>query len=226
MSEGVQASPNPAAANPHGATAAIFPVLVGLGSVFGAWNAPSGSLASSILLLGGIGLVVVGIAIVVLRRIVQDPRDYYGGLALVGLALFAIWASSDLPGMHGFAFGPGTAPRIFASILGLCGAGVALVGCFTEGPGIERYAFRGPIFLTASTLVFAVTIRHFGLVIATFVSILVSAAGSSETRWIEAIIWGAFLTVFCALLFPYALNLPMPLWPQNFSFTASMFSIR
>ena len=30
---------------------------------------------------------------------------------LVLVALFALWAGSDLPGMRGFAFGPGTAPR-------------------------------------------------------------------------------------------------------------------
>jgi len=226
MSEGVQASPNPAASNPRGLTASIFPVVMGLASAVGAWDAPGGSLASSMMLLAAVGLVVVGIAILVLRRVIQDPRDYYGGLALLGLALFAVWASSDLPGMHGFAFGPGTAPRLFAAILGAAGAAVALVGCFTEGPGIERYAFRGPIFLTASTLVFAVTIRHFGLVVASFVSIVVSAAGSEETRWVETLIWGAFLTAFCAVLFPYALNLPMPLWPQNFTLSLGMFSIR
>jgi putative tricarboxylic transport membrane protein len=226
MSEGVQASPNPAVGNQHGLSGAIVPIVMGLVSGFGAWDVPSGSVASSILLFTGIGLVAVGVAIVVLRRIIQDPRDYYGGLALLGLALFAIWASSDLPGMHGFAFGPGTAPRLFAGILGGSGAAVALVGCFSEGPGLERFAIRGPVFITLSTIVFAVTIRHFGLVVASFISILVSAAGSNESRWLETIIWGAFLTAFCAFLFPYALNLPMPLWPQNLSFSASMFSIR
>jgi len=45
---------------------------------------------------------------------VRGPRDFYGGLVLVGIAAFAYWASFDLPGMRGFAFGPGTAPRGFA----------------------------------------------------------------------------------------------------------------
>ena len=48
---------------------------------------------------------------------VRGPRDFYGGLALIGLAIVAIWASGDLPGTHGFAFGPGTAPRLFAGLL-------------------------------------------------------------------------------------------------------------
>ena len=48
------------------------------------------------------------------RRIIRSPKDFWGGLSLVLLAAFALWASSDLPGMRGFAFGPGTAPRLFA----------------------------------------------------------------------------------------------------------------
>ena len=43
----------------------------------------------------------------------RNPKDYFGGILLIALALFAFWASNDLPGMRGFAFGPGTAPRLF-----------------------------------------------------------------------------------------------------------------
>lgn len=225
MSEGVQASPKPAVGHPHGITAAVAPIVMGLVGALGYWNVPSRSLAGTMLLVVAIGLVAAGIAIVVTRATIHDPRDYYGGLALLGLAMFAVWSSSDLPGMHGFAFGPGTAPRLFAGILGASGIGVALVGCFSEGPGLERFAFRGPFFLTLSVFVFAISVRHFGLVIASYVSLIVSGAGTKEVRWIELIIWAAALTLFCALLFPYALNLPIPLWPQNFTLS-TMFSIR
>ena len=225
MSEGVQASENAVVGHPQGIVAAVAPIVVGLASAVSSWDTPSGSLAGVMLLYPGIALVAAGIAIVVLRATIRDPRDYYGGLALAALALFAIWASSDLPGMHGFAFGPGTAPRLFAGILGGSGIGVALVGCFSEGPGLERFAFRGPFFLTISVFIFAITVRHLGLVIASYTSLIVSAAGTDEVRWVETIIWAATLTLFCALLFPYALNLPIPLWPQNFSFS-TMFSIR
>jgi hypothetical protein len=146
-------------------------------------------------------------------------------LALVGLALFALWASRDLPGMHGFAFGPGTAPRLFAGILGVLGAGVALVGLLTDGPALERWAIRGPIFLTAAVLIFALTIRNLGLVISSYISIVCAAAATSEVRWFETLIWAAVLSAFCAFLFPIALNLPLPLWPQNLT-AGKIFSIR
>lgn len=223
MSEGVRAAPSPAGHVVEGAIAAI---VLGAAGAIGGWAAPSGAFAQSALFLCAAFLVVAGAAMLLLRRGVHGPRDYYGGLALIGMAMFALWASSDLPGMHGFAFGPGTGPRIFASMLAVMGVIVAVIGMFTEGAGLERYAFRGPFFITIATIVFAFTIRSFGLVVASFVSILISAAGSSEVRWIETVIWGAVLTVFCSLLFPYALNLPMPLWPSPNISLATMFSIR
>src|ERR1700740_1432171 len=48
---------------------------------------------------------------------VRGPQDFVGGIALMAIALFALWASSDLQGMHGFSFGAGTAPRMFAVLL-------------------------------------------------------------------------------------------------------------
>jgi hypothetical protein len=213
-------------------------------------------------------LAIFGIISLSVR--IRSPQDYYGGAVLVALALFAVWASGDLPGMRGFAFGPGTAPRLFAYMLLALGVGVALVGLLTDGPPAGDYAFsgplggavlivalipityysnkigrwipgvppdimvaalgagvvlaltfplmrvapRGPLFITAATLVFAITVRPLGLVAASFVSLVVSSYATEEFRWLETIIWAAVLTTFCSLLFPWGLNLPLQLWPR------------
>ncbi len=148
------------------------------------------------------------------RGLIKGPQDFYGGLVLMGIALFALWASSDLQGMRGFSFGPGTAPRMFAYLLLALGAGVAITGFLVEGPQLQRYGIRGPVFVTLSILAFAVAIRPLGLIVSAFVSFLIAAMGSEETQWKEAIIVGIFLTLGCALLFPYALGLPLDLFPR------------
>jgi putative tricarboxylic transport membrane protein len=145
----------------------------------------------------------------------SNPRDYFGGAALVALALFAHEASRDLPGMRGFAFGPGTAPRGFAYVLGALGVAVSATGLLTKGPGIDRFYFRGPFFITLSVVLFAWLVRPLGLVIASFLSIMAAAGATPEARLLETLICGVVLTTFCCLLFPYALNLPMQLWPNN-----------
>lgn len=196
---------------------------------------------------------------------IRSPQDFYGGLVLVGVSLFAFWASSDLSGMHGFQFGPGTAPRIFASLLLAMGFAVAATGLLTDGPLVEnqavrgalfggalimlffvaaglagniqalrrynfpiaslvtdlaafaiaRYSLRGPVLITAAVLTFAGCIRSLGLVVTTFITSMLAMAAADKTNWLEAVIWSAALSAFCAALFKYALNLPLPLWPWS-----------
>lgn len=196
--------------------------------------------------------------------LIRNPQDFYGGLALVAVALFAWWAGSDLPGMKGIAFGPGTAPRLFALMLGLLGAAVMITGFLSDGPdfesegkrgivaavalillffvavnlvgkvpqiarlgfpiasvfaaicaiGISFYVGRGPVLVTAAVLFFAGGIRDFGLVITSYVTLMLAAGASREVNWLQSAIWAAILTAFCAFLFPKALNLPLALWPR------------
>ena len=204
------------------------------------------------------------------RGVIRSPRDFWGGLSLVLVAAFAIWASGDLPGMRGFAFGPGTAPRLFAYCLMALGFGVMAVGFFSDGPPMEDFTFsgtfggavlvlalipiylaashigkmipaisadivvaavgtltvvvlafvlmkvapRGPLFITAATIIFAIAVRPLGLVIASYISLVISANATKEVRWIETLVWCGILTAFCSLLFPYGLNLPLQLWPR------------
>ncbi len=144
----------------------------------------------------------------------RAPQDYFGGIVLMAVALFALWASSDLQGMRGFSFGAGTAPRMFGLLMLALGAGVALIGILTEGPELAHYAWRGPLFVSLAILSFALTIRPLGLVVSAFASFIISALGTPETRWKETIIVGICLTVGCSLLFPYALGLPLQLFPR------------
>jgi putative tricarboxylic transport membrane protein len=198
---------------------------------------------------------------------IRNPQDFWGGIVLIGFAAFAFYASYDLPGMRGFAFGPGTAPRMFTVLLAAFGLIVMLTGIFTKGPPIgsgtvrgtalgavlifvfvmvtkltestftslgyrnaetilaaaavlvitvsfARGVSRGPLYIIASVLIFAGTIRTLGLVIASFISIIVCAHATHEVRWRETIVWAAALTAFCVFLFAYALNLPFPLRPR------------
>ena len=89
---------------------------------------------------------------------ISNPRDFYGGLGLVFLGLLALWASRDLAGMHGIAFGPGTAPRMFAVILVVLGVAVMAVGVLTEGVALERYEIWSPSLFSLSYM-FAVSAR-------------------------------------------------------------------
>jgi putative tricarboxylic transport membrane protein len=156
----------------------------------------------------------VGIAVSAGWVRVLNPQDFYGGMSLILLALTALVASNDLPGMRGFAFGPGTAPRLFAVMLAVLSLAVVVTGLMTKGPEITGYRVRSIIFIIGSILAFAATIRPLGLVIASFACMVICAAATEDVKWRETVIVAAVVTAACAVLFPYGLNLPFQLWPR------------
>ena len=158
--------------------------------------------------------VAVGVAISAGLLRVQNPQDVYGGMALILLSLIAFVASNDLPGMRGFAFGPGTAPRLFAFTLGILSLGVVVGGLLTSGPDVSGYKIRGVVFIIGSILSFAACIRPLGLIIASFATMVICAAAAEDVKWRETLIVAVLVTAFCSILFPYGLNLPFQLWPR------------
>ena len=158
---------------------------------------------------------------------VRGPRDFVGGLVLIALAIVAIWASGDLPGQHGFSFGPGTAPRMFAGLLAAVGALIALNGMLVAGPPLEKFAVRGPVYVLVAILSFAGMIRGLdlafigiplvipplGLVPSTFFAFMISIFGSTEFRFVESFLAAVAMTMFCVVVFVYLLQLPFQLWP-------------
>jgi hypothetical protein len=148
------------------------------------------------------------------RRRIRNPKDFYGGLALMALGLVGWWGSLDLGGSKGVYFGAGTAPRLFSGLLILIAAAVTVTGVTKDGPALGGYPIRGPVFVSAAVLIFAAMITPLGLPLTSFITILVAAAASPETRWIESILWAAALSVASTLLFVTALGLSIPIWPS------------
>jgi hypothetical protein len=188
----------------YGAPAQIFATL----------GAPGKAIASDTLLAMIYSYPLFAVAVFTFFVRPKAPQDYFGGIVLMALALFALWASSDLQGMRGFSFGAGTAPRMFGVLMLALGAAIAMVGLLADGPPLATYHWRGPLFVSLSILSFAITIRPLGLVVSAFASFIIAALGTHETRWKETIIVGICLTIGCSLLFPYALGLPLQLFPR------------
>jgi putative Mn2+ efflux pump MntP len=189
-------------------------LLAVLGLVTQSFGGGKAALSSDTLLALIYTYPLLAVALFTLFARLRGPQDYFGGVALMGVALFALWASSDLQGMRGFSFGAGTAPRMFGLLLLGLGAAVAVMGVVADGPKLATYHWRGPLFVSLAIIAFAVSIRPLGLVISGLASFLIAALGTPETRWAETLIVGVCLTIGCAFLFPYVLGLPMPLFPR------------
>jgi len=141
---------------------------------------------------------------------VRAPQDLVAGLALVAVALLALWAARALPGGRLGAPGPGLLPRVMATGLGLTGAALAVLSFLKAGEPLGRWPWRGPVLVLLAVAGFALTIRTPGLLVAGPLVVLVGGAASPESRPRELLIFAVVITLACAGLFRYALHLPIP----------------
>jgi len=148
------------------------------------------------------------------RPLIASPRNFWGGIALLVVSLTALWLVSGLSGMRGYTFGAGTMPRLIIGLLIALSIGLIGMGLVIKGASLPRLALRGPLMLFAAIIFFAVALSSLGIVLTSFFTYLIAGLASKETRWGEAVIAGACMTVFCTALFYYGLSLPFPLWPS------------
>ena len=144
---------------------------------------------------------------------IRAPQDAAGGVFLILLAIFALWQGADLSAGTLGQIGSGMLPRALAVLTLLCGVTLVVESVLTRGAGLDRWGVRGPVFILGAAVAFALAVRPLGLAVAGPLVVMVSAMASRETRPVETLVFGTVITIFCLLLFKFALNLPIPVAP-------------
>src|SRR5262245_8476593 len=127
----------------------------------------------------------------------KSPLDFAGGLFLLALAAMGYAGAFALPVGHLSGIGSGLMPKTVALLVAAFGAMLVIQGLFAEGDRLEQWAVRGPIFVLGGVLVFAFTIRPWGLVVAGPLSFLVSALADRDTKPVEVAVMAVSMTLIC-----------------------------
>jgi hypothetical protein len=149
------------------------------------------------------------------RGILKSPLDFGGGLFLIGLAIVGFVGGFSLPFGQLSGIGSGLMPKTVAALVAAFGVLLLVQSLFMSGDRLEAWAVRGPIFVLGGVLVFAATIRPWGLVVAGPLAVIVSALADKDSRPAELAIAAVALTLLCGLLFKELLNLPIPFDPAG-----------
>jgi putative tricarboxylic transport membrane protein len=149
------------------------------------------------------------------RGLLKSPLDFAGGLFLIGLAVVGYAGGFSLPFGQLSGIGSGLMPKTVALLVGAFGVMLLAQGLFIQGDRLEAWAVRGPIFVLGGVLVFAVTIRPWGLIIAGPLAVIVSALADKDSRPVELAVVAVALTLVCGLMFKEMLNLPIPFDPAG-----------
>lgn len=143
---------------------------------------------------------------------VVNRKDLLAGLIFIGLGgLFAV-GSLDLPIGTAFRMGPGYFPLVLSVGLMLIGAILAVRAINKESSPLGGVPWRALIFILPATIIFGYGVRGLGLVPAVFIVAFSSAFASRQTGPVFAFILAVALTIFCSLVFVYALGLPIQLF--------------
>jgi hypothetical protein len=145
--------------------------------------------------------------------LIQNKKDFWGGLLLVFLGAGALFMASKYRMGTAFRMGPGYFPVMLSSLL--IAVGMILAGMSLKSGEVKLpdFAWRPLIVVSAAVTLFGVIINGAGLVVSTFVMIIVSRFARPLFPTLETIVLGVVISVACAGLFYYGLHIQMPLLP-------------
>jgi putative tricarboxylic transport membrane protein len=126
----------------------------------------------------------------------------------------AVYAAASYELGSALRMGPGYFPTAIGGIVAVLGLLLALSSLRVKGPPLPRLHLRPIAFIVVASIGYGYLLKPLGLVLATALLVLASAAGGHEFRWREALVLAIVLALFSVLVFIYALGLPFPLWPE------------
>jgi len=146
-------------------------------------------------------------------------KDVLAGLLFVAVALFGLWLSRDYPIGTAIRMGTGYVPRLLCWIL--LGLGIAvLVQGLREAQARQPLslgvasAWRPVVFVTASLVIFGLSIERLGLVVSILLLIGVGAVAARELRALETLAAALVLIALSWGIFILGLGLTIPVWPE------------
>lgn len=144
----------------------------------------------------------------------RDTHDIIGGLVLTALGAFAaIYAQRyEFGELH--RMGPGYFPVALGVVVAVLGLFIAVPAFMRRGEPIH-VEWKTMLLVVASIVVFALTLKLLGLILATMVSVVISSLADKETRWKGRLLIAVGVAVITYLIFSLGLSMVLPIFPWS-----------
>ncbi len=146
-------------------------------------------------------------------------KDVLANLLFIGVAVLGLWLSRDYPIGTALRMGTGYVPRLLCWLLFGLGV-VVLVQGLREAQdsralsSADVSAWRPLVFVTASLVIFGLSIERLGLVISILLLIGVGAVAARGLRPLETLAAALVLILLSWGIFILGLGLTIPVWPE------------
>jgi putative tricarboxylic transport membrane protein len=153
-----------------------------------------------------------------LRQVIAR-KDVLAGLLFSVVALLGLFLSRDYPMGTALRMGTGYVPRLLCWVLLGLGMLVLVQGLRAVDAGRPwsssgASAWRPLFFVTASLVIFGLSIERLGLVLSILLLIGVGAAAARDLRPLETLATSLVLIVLSWGIFILGLGLAIPVWPE------------
>ena len=150
---------------------------------------------------------------------VLGRKDVLAGLLFIAVAALGLWLSRDYPIGTALRMGTGYVPRLLCWLLLGLGA-IILVQGLREAQDARPLssddvsALRPVVFVTASLVIFGLSIERLGLVVSILLLIGMGAVAARGLRPLETLAAALVLIVLSWGIFIFGLGLTIPVWPE------------
>jgi Tripartite tricarboxylate transporter TctB family len=147
--------------------------------------------------------------------LIRNQRAFAAGALFLIVAIFYFVMSFNYATGTPARMGPGFFPRMVSILFGLVGVGILLGAMAPKAKQekLEKWDFKGLLWIAGSVALFGLLLPTFGLVIALAVLIIVASLASQEFTWRGTLVNTVVLVIFCVAVFVYGISLQFPVWP-------------
>jgi hypothetical protein len=140
-------------------------------------------------------------------------EDLFFGLFLLGVAILVFASTRKLLIGTANNMGAGYFPQAIAWGMTVFGVFFVAKSFMRPSEKVNAPYWRGLFLIILAVVVFSLLLMKAGLVLAAFLAMLIASAASKETRPVEIVVFSALMSAASALLFVWALSMPMPIFP-------------
>ncbi len=146
-----------------------------------------------------------------MSSLMRNVKDFWTGIIYIAFGTAALIIARDYGMGTAVKMGPAYFPAILSVLLIIIGI-ISLVRSFIRpGSPFGSFTFKGLLMVIGATLVFGLTVRGAGLIIALPLLVIISAYASGRFSWRYSLALAAGLTAFCILIFLKGLGIPLPI---------------
>ena len=142
---------------------------------------------------------------------IRHPKDFWSGIVFLFFGLAAVILGREYELGTAGRMGPAYFPTALGILLALVGAASTVRSFFRKGEPVGRLYWKELVIVLVAVLLFGLLVRDAGLLVSTFLLIMISAFASRQFNLAKSLALAVGMTLFAAGVFVKLLGLPMPL---------------